>query len=405
MRHIFAIAVFPLLAAIFVISPLFITELTVMIFFVKPVHAGALFLALTALSIRFNRSRYFFAGLLLAMTGTFHFLSLSLKSEFLPFYQFTFICILSIFPINLLLISVYRERGFLTPIGFARMVLLVSQPAVFSGLYFFFQEESLAFLKQCGVIKDSLLFMPQYWYWGVYLLTMVLVFLVFILRQTTVDGGLFFVTMICGAAVFHARHNELFLWFLSGALFMLLVSLIDASYRLAFRDELTGLPGRRALKEAMMKLGSTYTLAMVDIDFFKKFNDRFGHDVGDQVLKMVASHLSKVRGGGKAFRYGGEEFTIIFSGKAAKDTLTYLENLRISIEKAGFYVRSKSRPKNKKTKRPEKRKKKAPRKTTVTVSIGAAERNGLLSKPTEVMKAADKALYKAKKNGRNQVCL
>lgn len=85
---------------------------------------------------------------------------------------------------------------------------------------------------------------------------------------------------------------------------------------MAYQDELTSLPGRRALKEYLLKLGSEYTIAMFDIDHFKKFNDTHGHDVGDQVLRMVASKLATVSGRGKSFRYGGEEFTLVFSEKS-----------------------------------------------------------------------------------------
>ena len=86
-------------------------------------------------------------------------------------------------------------------------------------------------------------------------------------------------------------------------------------YHKAYLDELTNLPTRRALKEEMLKLGNRYTIAMLDIDHFKKFNDTYGHTVGDQVLKFTAALMKSTGGGGKAFRYGGEEFVIIFPGK------------------------------------------------------------------------------------------
>ena len=140
---------------------------------------------------------------------------------------------------------------------------------------------------------------------------------------------------------------------------------------------------------------------MLDIDFFKKFNDRFGHDVGDQVLCMVASHLNRVGGGGKSFRYGGEEFSILFQGKSRDETILHLENLRESIANAQFALRGKNRPK-KQPKKPRKNKKQ-PTTVSVTVSIGAANPTSKKSKPSEVLKAADKALYRAKRNGRNCV--
>ncbi|UCF55947.1 MAG: GGDEF domain-containing protein, partial [Deltaproteobacteria bacterium] len=170
---------------------------------------------------------------------------------------------------------------------------------------------------------------------------------------------------------------------------------------MAFKDELTGLPARRALNEELLKLGSSYTAAMLDIDFFKKFNDRYGHDVGDQVLRMIAAKIAKVTGGGKAFRYGGEEFTIIFPGKFADEVIPHLERLRKAVGASSFVIRGPMRPR----KKPEdpKKIKGSRQKVSITVSIGAAERNESHTSPQQVVDAADKALYRAKKAGRNRV--
>src|SRR5207302_2221636 len=82
--------------------------------------------------------------------------------------------------------------------------------------------------------------------------------------------------------------------YLSTAGLALLVAMVEASYSLAFQDELTGLPARRAFNQALQRLHGTYVVAMVDVDHFKQFNNRHGHDVGDQVLKLVASRLAQV---------------------------------------------------------------------------------------------------------------
>lgn len=71
---------------------------------------------------------------------------------------------------------------------------------------------------------------------------------------------------------------------------------------------------------------------MADVDHFKAFNDTHGHDVGDQVLRMVAAQLRRVSGGGYAYRYGGEEFTLVFPGKTAVEAMPYLETVRQAIE-------------------------------------------------------------------------
>ena len=81
-----------------------------------------------------------------------------------------------------------------------------------------------------------------------------------------------------------------------------------------------------------------YTIAMVDVDHFKTFNDKHGHDVGDQVLQLVASRLARSPGGGRAYRYGGEEFTLIFPGRTREQALPHLTPklfyIRLVISKA-----------------------------------------------------------------------
>lgn len=181
-------------------------------------------------------------------------------------------------------------------------------------------------------------------------------------------------------------------WIFLGSGFLLLVSVLFESYSLAYVDELTKIPTRRKLMEDGMKLGGKYVVAMLDVDFFKKFNDRYGHDAGDEVLKMVAGCLEKVKGGGKAYRYGGEEFTILFPKKRLEDTLAHLENLREKVSKQTYHYKRKT--KDGKTRL---------QKLRVTISIGVAEKNSERKTLEDVMKAADQALYRAKKKGRNRV--
>jgi diguanylate cyclase (GGDEF)-like protein len=116
---------------------------------------------------------------------------------------------------------------------------------------------------------------------------------------------------------------------------------------------------------------------------------------------MVAAKLGRVTGGGRAYRYGGEEFAVVFPGKSRDEVTSDLEELRSTIEETTFTVRGRDRPRTK----PKNGKRKTPGKKnlTVTVSIGVAERNGRNTSPEKVLKAADKALYKAKKAGRNRV--
>ena len=178
----------------------------------------------------------------------------------------------------------------------------------------------------------------------------------------------------------------------------LCVIFID-SYFLAYRDELTHLPSRRALNQRALLLGRKYTVAMLDIDHFKKFNDTYGHDIGDQVLKLVASKLAQVKGAGKVFRYGGEEFTIIFPGKTVAQAKPALEAIRQAVEDYNIVIRQTQRS----TKKARSRKKPFQMKTVrVTISIGLAARTSKLNFQ-QTLKLADQALYRAKKSGRNNV--
>ena len=190
---------------------------------------------------------------------------------------------------------------------------------------------------------------------------------------------------------------------LSAAAICVIVGLLRSSHDMAFRDELTGLRNRRAFNERLRGLGRKYVIASLDVDHFKKFNDTHGHDVGDDVLKLVASQIGAVKGGGVAYRYGGEEFCIVFAGKALDDCETHLENVRENIADYKMVLRDQqTRPSaNKEGKQQRNVKNKKPKTVQVTISIGVAERNDKERLPEDVLKASDKALYKAKKNGRN----
>ncbi|MDZ7685567.1 MAG: GGDEF domain-containing protein [Gammaproteobacteria bacterium] len=182
---------------------------------------------------------------------------------------------------------------------------------------------------------------------------------------------------------------------------MLIVAMLADSWSLAYRDDLTGLPGRRALGEAFLSLGNRYVVAMMDVDHFKKFNDTHGHDVGDDVLRMVASQIAKVAGGGKAYRYGGEEFTVVFPSRSQAEAVIALEGVRAAIEDYEVVVRDQRTDDDKAAERG--RGARAGQKTVaVTISIGVAERDRG-EQAEEVLKRADEALYAAKKAGRNRL--
>src|SRR5437764_43322 len=161
----------------------------------------------------------------------------------------------------------------------------------------------------------------------------------FLLNRKPLDSALlwslasFFLALRSAAAI---RTSTAY-WLATACI--LATAVIENSYLLAYHDELTSLPSRRAFNDALLRLKAPYSIAVVDIDHFKRFNDTYGHDTGDQVLRMVASNLARVTGGGRAYRCGGEEFNILFPGKNTPDVLDHLERLRENIQASEFRLR------------------------------------------------------------------
>jgi GGDEF domain-containing protein len=207
-------------------------------------------------------------------------------------------------------------------------------------------------------------------------------------------------------------------YFAAGA-FILAGAIVETSYLLAYHDELTTLPSRRAFHDALLRLEAPYSIAMLDIDHFKRCNDTYGHDTGDQVLRMIASRLAGVSGGGQAYRCGGEEFAILFPGKTTSDVVEHLEKLRAEIEGSTLHLRG---PDRRQEARGPDRRNQRPRgraqtghairqlsrgassdQLSVTASIGVATSRRENPSAEEVIQAADKALYRAKAAGRNRI--
>lgn len=185
---------------------------------------------------------------------------------------------------------------------------------------------------------------------------------------------------------------------------MLAVAMLHDTFRMAFRDALTGLGSRRALDERLAALPRRYAVAMIDLDHFKRFNDAWGHETGDHVLRMVAAQIGNIGGGGKAYRYGGEEFTVVFPGRSAAEAMPHLEALRRRVETYELALRSPERLSrgSRGVRQPGGWKGKAV--ASITISIGIAEQSGDLPGANAVIEAADRALYRAKETGRNRIC-
>jgi two-component system cell cycle response regulator len=164
---------------------------------------------------------------------------------------------------------------------------------------------------------------------------------------------------------------------------------LQLSLELAITDQLTGLFNRRYMSRHLNTLLSEgskpVSFLMLDVDFFKQINDNYGHDVGDEVLREFANRISaNVRGIDLACRFGGEEFVVVMPDTDLSFAYMVAERLRQSVADAPFMVSATSKQ------------------VPVTISIGvASSSNG--DTPDVLLKRADQALYRAKRDGRNRV--
>jgi diguanylate cyclase (GGDEF)-like protein len=407
------------LAATLVNSSLFLQVAPSLGFYYAAVFAGGL-----ALAWRFNSSRVLFSllVLLLAHRAVDFFSSGRIHSG--PGRMAVALAALLI-PLNFIVFASMRERGLIVAGVAPRFGLLLLESVVFAVLCR--PENSVSDPHHPGL--------PGIPLW--ILVSFVAALAIFVRRffqtRKPIEPG--FVWSV--AAVFlwlqFAPIGKMSDAYVATAALILGASLIETSYVLAYHDELTGIRGRRAFNESLLSLDQEYAIAIVDIDHFKKFNDTYGHDVGDQVLCMVASRLSLVSGDSQAFRCGGEEFSIVFRNTSAKEAFAHLEELRQVIEKSSFHVRgadrraernaetTSNRRGNESDRRKAARKKASvaasskqrelfPRPASppadhlsVTVSIGVAEPSTRYRQPEQVIQAADQALYRAKDKGRNRV--
>ena len=366
-----------------------------------PYFLPTVFAVGAAMSWRFNRARLLLALVVLALAERSLALFSARSEGILDAAPVTLHLAAILVAANLTALAFVRERSLLSAEGLRRIGALLLQIVAVAGVY-------AAWPPELGDPLARVLLPLAAWE-GLALPQLVaLAFLAAlsvqgvraIWRRETVARGFFWATaaaLLAFAASADPLASALALG--TGGV-VLVVAAVENAYAMAYRDELTGLPARRALNEAMQRLDGGYTVAMVDVDHFKQFNDRHGHDVGDQVLRLVASRLARVNHGGRAYRYGGEEFTVLLPGVALEESVRILDELRRDVADAVFTVRAADRPKRKPTK--PKRGRGGAQKLSVTVSIGAAERRSQ-DLPDAVVKAADRALYRAKEGGRNRV--
>lgn len=359
------------------------------------------------LSFHFRRGRVFMILVLLALCYClFIFRMAGADGPATPDAWLLFRAISVMLPFNLLLCSLMQEKGVLTNAGRMRLVffgiqifiLWVTVSSNHQGFWVFLTHKLVnwPFLDRIPISQASLL---------LFLMAGLISLWRTYSRQSPIEGGVFGSIIVSFALLNWMWQPHVPAALSSAAALILVIAVIQESHNMAFMDDLTKLPSRRALNELLPCLGSSYAIAMVDVDHFKSFNDSYGHDVGDQVLKMIASKLMGVTGRGRPFRYGGEEFTIVFPGKGAKEAAQHLEQLRSVIAEYQMYLRDSDRPKDDNSGKARRTGRRSDGYVSVTVSIGVAEVGKRFPTPEDVIKAADEALYKAKSRGRNQVCL
>ena len=375
-------------------------------------HAPVLVLTVSALlAAAFQRGRVFFALVTLAIAWFAYRTYLGRGLIGFP-ARAVFVSLCIFVPVNLAALALLRERGILNLHGLLRAAVIALECGAAAWLVASGNRETVDWLYQpLTSLPPSVLMsgsrIPQI---GL-LLMMAGVATAIVLwwrSRSAIDLAFAGATLGWAIAAHGLPQREWHLAYISAAALILAVAVLQDAYRMAFRDELTGLPARRALNEHLARLGRRYVIAVLDIDHFKKFNDTHGHDAGDQVLKMVAARIARVRGGGHAYRFGGEEFVVVFSGATAAQAIAHLDALRMDVASHGLMLRATERTPAQGHARPRKPRaspasQTGGKKLSVTISIGVAERNDKLATPAAVLTAADKALYRAKRAGRNRV--
>ncbi len=365
---------------------------------------------------RFHSSRIFFALLLLflAERALSYFSSGHAASSGPGNIAVTAVGLL--LPLDFVLLSVTQEKGFTFPNIATPALLLFVESVVVAVLC---RPDTLATTARRALHHPSATLPLPFGIVIAFALAGVVLLIRFLLFRKPAESGLLWALVASFLALRFGGAGRIPSAYFATAAFILAVSMVETSYLLAYHDELTTLPSRRAFHEALLRLQPPYSIAMADIDHFKRCNDTYGHDTGDQVLRMVASRLARVTGGGQAYRCGGEEFAIIFPGKTTADVVDHLEQLRASIEASSFRLRGTDRRQeerglDRRNSRVRGRAQtglairqlargNAPTELSVTASIGVASSSNESLSTDEVVQAADKALYRAKAGGRNRI--
>ena len=305
-------------------------------------------------------------------------------------------------PLNLLALTIFSRDRIRSVQTLSWLILLLLQATVLTGL------QQVAPDELGSVLQTALI--PRSWtVWSPLPQAGLLAFLVatgllvsrYLESRNSLDTGFAWATVMLYVAFVCPKWGWDPRGFLMTAVLILVATLVLAAYRSAHRDELTGLPDREVLDLAVQRLPQRYAVALLEIDQLREVNNTYGRRVGDQLMSMAARKIVHASGAGKVFRYGQDQFLVLFPGKVPNDTLIALESMRKAVVSLDLLLRNRVLIVPRKHGA-------APAQGTeevlpVTLSVGTAGPGERPGRWEDVMKAASTALFQAKHEGGNVV--
>lgn len=304
-------------------------------------------------------------------------------------------------PLNLLALSLVKEEALSTWRGIMRSLLVLIQPFLVLWLALPDHAELAGALRYHLTPLDtgawSALSQPALL---AFLAAMLMLTIRFVMDRDPLDAGALWAVIASYVAFEGLRYGWAPGNFLSAAGLILLLTLVQAVHQRAYRDDLTGLPGKQAYVEATAAaMGSKYVLAVVGIDQLKQYGNQHGKAVSEQLLRLIARKIQAAAGPSPVYRLAGEEFTVLFPRRTATETLVVLEAIRKAVEQCPVSLRGRDRvweggPSSFS---------RSAELLPLTASIGVAEGGAASATLGLVTKAAFRALYEAKGQGGNLV--
>ncbi len=313
---------------------------------------------------------------------------------------FQFVALL--LPLNLLALSLIREDSLVTQRTGICAALMLLQPLLLIGLY---RPEPSAFAAslEFAYVDRALtgwtpIAQPALLASGT---ALALQASRFIVCRNAIESGLVWAMM----AVFIALQGTQYGWkptnFFATAGLILIITLLEASYKATYVDETTGLPGRQAFDTALKELERHCSVAVIEIDQLNSYNSAHGLAASGQILRLVAAAIAGLSLSGQVYHLAGENFAVLFPGKSSGETLADLERIRKAVETLDLVLRRKDQICKRRDHRTGTDS--TPKELPVTISIGVADRHDASIPPDVVIRRAYRAWYRAKVEGGNLV--